>query len=75
MKNMKDSVPHFKKSKLTYNKLKMGCKKLSFFTAHFWGIGKKDAERTKRAKTRLQTCFCLPEGVQRYVEWRDLFVA
>ena len=35
----------------------------------------KDAERTNRAKTRRQTCFCLPEGVQRYVEWRGLFVA
>ena len=48
-------------------------KKLAFFTAHFKGIGKNDAERTNRAKkARL---FCLPEGVQRYVEWRGLFVA
>jgi len=50
-------------------------KNVRFFTAPFQGIGKKDAERTNRAKTRLQTCFCLPEGVQRYVEWRGLFVA
>ena len=40
-----------------------------FFTATFQGIGKKDAERTNRTKTRLESCFCLPEGVQRYVEW------
>ena len=49
--------------------IKEAVKTLSFFTASFQGVGKKDAERTNRTKTRLQSCFCLPEGVHRYVEW------
>ncbi len=53
----------------------MKLKELKKNTAPFKGIGKKDAEQTNRVKTTHMRCFDLPEGVQRYVEWRDLFVA
>ena len=56
--------------------LKGTVKKLKFFYSSFFkGIGKKDAERTNWAKSKVFLAFWLPEGVQRYVEWRSLFVA
>ena len=49
-------------------------KKLAFFTAPFKGIGKNDAGGLTEQKQGFRL-FLFAEGVQRYVEWRGLFVA